>query len=224
MLKSVINNLNHKTVQERRTKMSTNTGLVPSNGHRIQGRTTEEFLDARDIISRLNLKGNETFVDAGCGDGHASFIAQEMMGDDSIIYALDIYQPSIEDMQKDIDKQGIQNIIPLESNIAGNITLDDDEVDITLMINVFHHFVAQETADDAIEELKRITKPKGKIAVMDYKKMDSGYGPPVKFKSSPEEMVEMFLKHDMKMVQLDTEVGEVLDDGTLSHYLIVFEK
>jgi len=147
-----------------------------------------------------------------------------MMDEDSIIYALDIYQPSIEDMQKDIDKQEIQNIIPLESNIAGNINLDDDEVDITLMINVFHHFVAQETADDAIEELKRITKPKGKIAVMDYKKMDSGYGPPVKFKSSPEEMVELFLKHDMKMVQLDTEVGEVLDDGTLSHYLIVFEK
>jgi len=204
--------------------MTTDTGLVPSNGHRIQGRTTEAFLDAGNVISRLNLKGNEVFVDAGCGDGHASFIARDMMGDNAIIYALDIYEPSIEDMQKDVEEQKIENIIPIQSNIARNINLDDDKIDITLMINVFHHFVAHETADDAIDELKRITKPKGKIAVMDYKKTDSGYGPPVKFKSSPEEMEEMFLKHDMKMVQKDTEVGEVLDDGTLSHYLLVFQK
>lgn len=40
------------------------------------------------------------------------------------------------------------------------------------MINVFHHFV--ENSDEAIAELKRITKPGGKIVVMDYKKMDTG--------------------------------------------------
>jgi hypothetical protein len=80
------------------------------------------------------------------------------------------------------------------------------------------------STDEAINELKRTVKTGGKIAVMDYKKMDTGYGPPVKFKRSPEEVEEMFLKQDLKVVQLDTEVGEVLDDGTMSHYLIVFQK
>ncbi|MBI4813418.1 MAG: class I SAM-dependent methyltransferase [Methanobacterium sp.] len=204
--------------------MSSDTGLFPSNGHRIQGRSTESFIDARNVISKLNLKGNEVFMDAGCGDGHATMIAYDMMDDDATIYALDVYPPSIEDMEKDLKAKGITNVIPIQSDIAGDISLDADTVDVSLMINVFHHFVAQEKANNAISELKRITKPGGKIAVMDYKKMDTGYGPPIKFKSNPEELEEMFSKHDLKMVQLDTEVGEDLEDGSKSHYLIIFQK
>lgn len=202
----------------------TDTGLFPSNGHRIQGRTTESFIDARDVISRLDLKGDEVFMDAGCGDGHVAMEAYDMMDDAATIYAVDIYEPSIEDMEKDLEKDGITNIIPVQSDIADKIAIDDDVVDICLMINVFHHFVATETADEAISELKRVIKPGGKIAVMDYKKMDSGYGPPVKIKSSPEELEEMFSKHGLKMVKLDTEVGEDLEGGIKSHYLIIFEK
>lgn len=202
----------------------TDTGLHPSNGHRIQGRTTESFIDARDVISRLDLKGDEVFMDAGCGDGHVAMEAYDMMDDAATIYAVDIYEPSIEDLENDLEKEGITNVIPVQSDIADKIAIDDDVIDMCLMINVFHHFVAMETAYEAISELKRVIKPGGKIAVMDYKKMDSGYGPPVKFKSSPEELEEMFSKHGLKMVKLDNEAGEDLEGGIKSHYLITFEK
>ena len=204
--------------------MSNDTGLYPSNGHRIKGRTRESFIDARDVISRLNLKGNEVFMDAGCGDGHAAMIAYDMMDSEATIYAVDDYQPSIDDLKKDLEKDGITNVIPIQSDITKKIYLDNDTVDVCLLINVFHHFVATKSTDEAISELKRIMKPDGRIAVMDYKKMDTGYGPPVKFKRSPEEIEKMFLKHDLTMVQLDTETGEDLEDGTKSHYLIVFKK
>lgn len=204
--------------------MSGDTGLFPSNGHRIMGRTTESFIDARDVISRLDLKGNEVFMDVGCGDGHVSMIAHNMLDDNTKIYALDVYQPSIEDMEKDVKSQGITNIIPIQADVTRGTGLEDNAVDICLLINVFHHFVSLEKVDEAIDELKRIIKPGGRIAVMDYKKVDTGYGPPLKFKSSPEEMECFFAKHDLKKVKMDTEVGEVLDDGTKSHYLIIFQK
>lgn len=204
--------------------MSNNTGLYPSNGHRIKGRTSESFIDARDVISRLNLKGNEVFMDAGCGDGHAAMIAYDMMDAEATIYAVDDYHPSIDDLKKDLEEDGITNVIPIQSDITKKIDLDDDTVDVCLLINVFHHFVATKSTDEAISELKRIIKPDGRIAVMDYKKMDTGYGPPVKFKRSPDEIREMFKGHGLKMVQLDTETGEDLEDGTKSHYLIVFKK
>ncbi|BDZ67501.1 class I SAM-dependent methyltransferase [Methanobacterium ferruginis] len=204
--------------------MSNDTGLHPSNGHRIKGRTSESFIDAKDVISRLDLKGNEVFMDAGCGDAHVAMIAHNMMDDEATIYAVDAYQPSIDDLKKDLEKEKISNVIPIQSDITRKIALDDGTVDICLIINVFHHFVMTKSTDEAINELKRTVKTGGKIAVMDYKKMDTGYGPPVKFKRSPEEVEEMFLKQDLKVVQLDTEVGEVLDDGTMSHYLIVFQK
>ena len=204
-------------------KMSSDTGLFPSNGHRIQGRSTESFLDARDIISRLNLKGNEVFMDAGCGDGHVAMEAYDMLGDEATIYAVDIFGPSIEDMEKEVEEKGIKNIIPVQSDIADHIAIEDDTVDVCLLVNVFHHFVGVEKTDEANCELKRVIKPEGKIAVMDYKKEDTGYGPPLRVKSSPEELEEMFAKHGLKMVQLDTEAGEDLEHGK-SHYIITFQK
>ena len=52
--------------------------MMPSNGHRIHGFSSETFIDARDIIKSLDLKGNEVFMDAGCGDGHAAMIAHHI--------------------------------------------------------------------------------------------------------------------------------------------------
>ena len=201
--------------------MSNKTGKVPSNGHRIQGRSSEYFIDAREVLSKLNLKGDEVFLDAGCGDGHVSFLAQRLLDKEATIYAVDNYQPSIEDMQQDVEVRGITNILPIRGDITSNIPLDDDTVDVSLLINVFHHFL--ENTNEAITELKRVTKPGGRIAVMDYHKMDTGYGPPLKYKKSPGEVEEMFTRHELKMVHLDTEVGEDLN-GVKSHYLIVFQK
>jgi ubiquinone/menaquinone biosynthesis C-methylase UbiE len=193
-----------------------------SKGRRIRGCSSESFIDAREVLSRLNLKGDEVFMDAGCGDGHAAIHAQKMLGDDAVVYALDSYQPSIEDLKRDVQRRGISNIVPIHGNIAGEVDLEDETVDVILMINVYHHFL--ENTDEAIAELKRITKAGGRVAVMDYKKMDTGYGPPLKHKQSPGEVEEAFKRHGLKMVQLDTDVGEELEDGTKSHYLIVFQK
>jgi ubiquinone/menaquinone biosynthesis C-methylase UbiE len=204
--------------------MSNKTGMLPANGHRIQGRSSEDFLDAKEILNDLNLKGSEIFMDAGCGDGHIAIEAVKTLNDDATIYALDIYEPSIEDLKNLKEKENYTNLIPIVSNIAEKIDLDDDTLDIVLMVNVFHGFKAMGALDEAIEELKRVIKPNGgKIAIMDYKKQDVKHGPPFVVRSSPEELEESFNKHGLKMTYLNNEIGEDIEQGK-SHYLIVFEK
>ena len=58
--------------------------MMPSNGHRIHGFSSETFIDAREIIKSLGLKGNEVFMDAGCGDGHAAL--EGILGFDSVVH------------------------------------------------------------------------------------------------------------------------------------------
>ncbi|UTB33998.1 MAG: class I SAM-dependent methyltransferase [Methanobacterium sp. ERen5] len=204
--------------------MSNKTGLMPFNGHRIQGRSSESFIDAREVISRLKLKGDEVFLDAGCGDGHIAFEAYDILNDDAIIYAVDIYEPSIQDMEEEVKTKDITRIVPVLGNIAGDISLPDNTMDMTLMINVFHGFVAQENLHEAIEELKRITKLGGKIAIMDYKKKETKYGPPFFVRQSPEELEDLFKGHGLKLTEVDNQIGETLEDGSKSHYLVIFEK
>ena len=91
------------------------------------------------------------------------------------------------------------------------------------MVNVFHGFKASRTIDEAIEEFKRIIKKDGKIAIMDYKAWEVPKGPPTAFRSSPEELEEVFNKHDLKMTYLNTGIGEDIPEGK-SHNFIVFQK
>jgi ubiquinone/menaquinone biosynthesis C-methylase UbiE len=91
------------------------------------------------------------------------------------------------------------------------------------MVNVFHGFKATNHLDEAISELKRVTKVGGKIAIMDYKKQDTKHGPPYVVRSSPEEIEGFFKKHQLNKVLLNNEIGEDIPEGK-SHFLIVFEK
>lgn len=198
------------------------TGMLPANGHRIQGRSSEDFLDGDEILGLLDLKGDENFMDAGCGDGHIAIKALDYIKDGNV-YALDIYEPSIDDMIQYKQDNDVDNLIPIVSNIAEKIDLDDEILDIILMVNVFHGFKATRKLDEAVEELARVIKKDGKIAIMDYKKQDVKHGPPTAIRSSPDDLEELFNTHGLKMTYLNEEVGEDIPEGK-SHYMIIFEK
>ena len=194
------------------------------NGHRAHGFSSVHFLDSDEIISELNLKGNETFMDAGCGDGHIAIKVVEEYLPDGTVYAVDVYGASIEDMEAYKAENNVENLINIEADITKGIPgVDDESIDVVLMVNVFHGFKASRTMDEAIDEFARIIKQDGKIAIMDYKAWDVPKGPPTAFRSSPEELEEVFAKHGLKMTHLNEEIGEDIPQGK-SHYFIVFQK
>ena len=194
------------------------------NGHRAHGFSSVHFLDSDEIISELNLKGNETFMDAGCGDGHIAIKVVEEYLPDGTVYAVDVYDAYIEDMEAYKAENNVENLINIEADITKGIPgVDDESIDVVLMVNVFHGFRASRTMDEAIDEFARIIKQDGKIAIMDYKAWDVPKGPPTAFRSSPEELEEVFAKHGLKMTHLNEEIGEDIPQGK-SHYFIVFQK
>ncbi len=198
--------------------------MMPANGHRAHGFSSAHFLDSDEIIKELNLNGNETFMDAGCGDGHNAIKILEDYDHKGLVYAVDVYDASIEDMETYKNENNVENLINIEADITKGIHgVEDESVDVVLMVNVFHGFKASRTIDEAIEELKRIIKKDGKIAIMDYKAWDVPNGPPTPVRSSPDELEEFFNSHDFKKVYLNEEIGEDIPEGK-SHYLIMFQK
>ena len=198
--------------------------MMPANGHRAHGFSSEFFLDSNEIIDELNLKGCEKIMDAGCGDGHIAIKLLDEYIDSGCVYAVDIYDASIEDMEKYKAENNVENLINIEADITGGVTeIEDGTLDVILMVNVFHGFNASRKTDEAITEFSRLIKDDGRIAIMDYKKWDVPKGPPTQVRSSPEELEEMFLKHNLKMTYLNEEIGEDIPEGK-SHYFIVFEK
>lgn len=162
-------------------------------------------------------------MDLGCGDGHIAMEAVEMLNDDATVIAMDMYKPSIIDLHKDVDEQDIENLIPILGDITSKTELDDDSVDVMLMLNVYHHFNAARKVDEAISEIKRITKPGGRVCVMDYKKQEVRHGPPYQMRVDSEDVKKAFVDNGFKFISEDNEVGEDIPEGK-SHYLLIFEK
>ena len=170
------------------------------------------------------MKGDETFMDAGCGDGHNAIKVLEDYNHKGTVYAVDIYDASIEDMETYKKENNVENLINIEADITEGIPgVEDASIDVVLLVNVFHGFKASRKLDEAVSELARIVSDDGKIAIMDYKAWDVPNGPPTKMRSSPEDLEELFCKHGLKKIYLNEEIGEDIPEGK-SHYLIMFEK
>ena len=198
--------------------------MMPENGHRAHGFSSAFFLDSDEIIQELNLKGNETFMDAGCGDGHIAIKVIEEYLPEGEVYAVDIYDASIEDMETYKKDNNVENLTNIVADIPEGIPgVEDESMDVVLLVNVFHGFKASRQLDEAVCELARIVKKDGKIAIMDYKAWDVPKGPPTKMRSSPEDLEELFSNHGLKKTYLNEEIGEDIPEGK-SHYLIMFEK
>ena len=198
--------------------------IMPENGHRAHGFSSAFFLDSDEILAELGLNGDETFMDAGCGDGHIAIKLLEDYDYKGTVYAVDVYDASIEDMETYKEENNVDNLINIEADITEGIPgVEDDSIDVVLMVNVFHGFKASRKLDEAVLELKRIIKHDGKIAIMDYKAWEVPKGPPTKMRSSPSDLEELFNKHGLKMTYLNEEIGEDIPQGK-SHYFIVFQK
>ena len=198
--------------------------MAPANGHRAHGFSSALFLDSDEILAELDLKGDETFMDAGCGDGHIAIKVLEDYNHKGTVYAVDAYDASIEDMETYKQENNVENLINIEADITEGISgVEDESIDVVLLVNVFHVFKDSRKLDEAVLELKRVIKKDGNIAIMDYKAWDVPKGPPTKMRSSPSDLEKLFNKHGLKMTYLNEEIGEDIPQGK-SHYLIMFQK
>ncbi len=192
--------------------------------HKHHGKSSEKFLDSDEILSELNLKGDEVFMDAGCGDGYIAKKAIQDYLPNGFVYAVDNYGEAINAMELYKKNNCIENLINIEADISkGIFGVDDGSIDVLLMLNVFHGFNEVSHRKDVINELSRIIKNGGKIAIMDFRPVEWSFGPPVEIKCSPDELEELFSKYGFKKVYLNEKMGLEGPDGN-SHYIIIFEK
>ena len=192
--------------------------------HVHHAKSSVKFFNSDEILKLLNFKGNEVFMDAGCGDGHIAITAVKNYLPDGMAYAVDNYEPAINELEEFISQNSIENLISINADITRDIVqIEDDVIDIVLMINVVHGFKPAENIDEVIDNFLRILKDNGKFAVVDFNPIDLDVGPPLEIKYAPNELENIFNNHGFKKIYLNEELGMDSPKGK-SHYLIIFEK
>lgn len=141
--------------------------------------------------------------------------ASKIIGDEGVIYAVDLWEEGVASLLKQAEAEGIKNIKAIVADVGKRIPVDDESVDVCLMATVLHDLVQTKDADGSLKEAGRVLKPQGSLAILEFKKIDGPPGPPVHIRLTPGEVETMVVPYGFRKER-------ALDVGPYN-YLITFD-
>jgi ubiquinone/menaquinone biosynthesis C-methylase UbiE len=155
------------------------------------GRSSFDQIDQSIVFPALRLTGSTVFVDLGCGKGDYVMAVADQIGAGGKIYGIDAWQPAIDELRQSVEDVGLTNVNPLLADVTDKVPLPDHVADVCLMAHVLHDFKREGGAQGALREAARILKPTAILAIIEPKKVEAPYGPPLHVRLAPEEVEEL---------------------------------
>jgi ubiquinone/menaquinone biosynthesis C-methylase UbiE len=180
------------------------------------GKSSFELVDIKRLFSELRLSEDSVFLDVACGRGAYAIAASAYIGQTGRIYAVDLWEEGIAALQREIKVRHINNISALVADVDKRIPIADLSIDVCLLATVLHDLITDNTDDGALKEIKRVLKPRGRLAVIEFKKIEGTMGPPMGVRISPEEVTARLLPYSLH-------IAKTMDIGP-HNYLSLFSK
>jgi len=102
-----------------------------------------------------------TVIDYGCGPGRYTTEFAKLVGENGQVYAVDIHELAIKEVNKKTGKLGLKNVEPIL--VEGyDCPLPDDTADIIFALDMFFNI---KEPTEFLGELNRLTKPEGILII-----------------------------------------------------------
>jgi tRNA-Thr(GGU) m(6)t(6)A37 methyltransferase TsaA len=167
------------------------------------------------VFDALALNEGDTILDMGCGPGDYAIRASEIVGDSGVVYALDRWQDVIEELAEKARSRGLKNIRAIVSDITERLPVDDESVDICFISTVLHSLNLTDIERALFGEVRRVLKRGGRLAIIECKKEEQPFGPPIAMRLSSEQLESSIVRYGFEMMDL-------VDLGC--NYMIIFSK
>ena len=135
--------------------------MMPAVGFVIMAavlRIRAKFVNPDRILREIGLQKGQTMLDYGCGVGVFTTPAAQIVGDDGVVYALDIHPLCIRTIEKEVGKRGLANVKTIPS--GRDTGLPDESVDVVFLYDVLQ-FITDRSS--LMEEFHRVLKPDGRL-------------------------------------------------------------
>ncbi len=131
------------------------------------------FANPRETAAKLKLKSGMMVADFGAGEGSLTLELAAGVGSKGRVYAVDVNKELLARLQSQARARGINNVEPIWANVEkrGGVALADNTVDLVVISNIL--FQSSARLSVALEA-KRILKPGGTAAVIDWSSSAGG--------------------------------------------------
>ena len=120
------------------------------------------------MLANLGVKRGMTVCDMGCGNGFYSLQLAKMVGPKGRVLAVDIQPEMLKLLRERMHKEGIDNITPILGSLH-DPRLPDGQVDLILLVDVYHEFSHPEYM---LKAMRRSLSPEGTVALLEYRSED----------------------------------------------------
>jgi len=114
-------------------------------------------------LDSFNIQKGQTIIDYGSGTGRYLPVASALVGENGLVYAVDIQELAVKSAFRQIKKHNLKNVKPLLTD-GKSLDLPTFTADIVYALDMFH--MVKDT-DPFLKELHRITKPGGTLYLED---------------------------------------------------------
>lgn len=167
-----------------------------NNRHKLDNEKRRQVMPPFKTLEMLGLTGGVDMADIGCGIGYFSIPAAEIAGAASKIYALDISVEMLDEVEKRALEAGLSNIRNIKVD-EYDLKLGAQSVGFAILSNVLHEI---EDKKRYVCEIHRILQRGGKLAIIEWEKIDGESGPPVEHRISYEEVAELLSKNGFENI------------------------
>jgi ubiquinone/menaquinone biosynthesis C-methylase UbiE len=152
------------------------------HAHRLDHPERLTWLPPLDVIQALAVNPGDVAVDIGAGTGYFALPLAQAVGASGRVIAVDAQDKMLEHLQNKIASTAVSNI-ELVCAEADQTTLPAATADLVFLSNVWHE-LPDRTA--ALAEARRITKARGRIAILDWRPdVEPENGPPLDHRLTP---------------------------------------
>lgn len=180
------------------------------------GKSSYDLINATLFWEALGLEDGTVVMDLGCGIGNYAVPAAGRVGPQGLVHAIDAWKEGIEQVKERITQGNITNIRPAVADISREIPVKPASVDVCLLATVVHDLIQINRLEGTMTGLKKVLTGNGRLAVVEFKKIDGPPGPPIHIRLSPAELSRVVEPFGFSRPKI-TEVGSY-------HYLAQFER
>ena len=126
------------------------------------------------VFDALGVKEGSWVADLGAGTGYFSVRLSRRVGASGKVYAIDVEPKLVAYLR---DRAAREKLANVESVLAAydDPRLPDSSVDLVLIVDTWHHIDARLKY---LDRLRKVLRPGGRVAIVDYKAGDIPVGPP----------------------------------------------
>ena len=129
------------------------------------------------LIDSLALRGTETILDVGCGRGLLLNAAARRLTTGKAI-GIDLWQSvdqsgnNREATLANARAEGVADIVEVKTGDMRELPFEDQTIDVVVSSLAIHNIPDQEGRARAVQEIARVLKPQGQVALLDFQCTD----------------------------------------------------